>query len=497
MSKQEQLNRLILSWQDPQVFLDYVWVEDLEDYGSTKFKRWSHIVDLWNTILQNKDVAILKARQVGVSWSLAAYACWKLTTRPYSRTLVISVGEDEAKYFLSHVKFIYRNLLRDTGLGDMIDVQPLQPDSGEAIGIIWDKSLDIRSQVIALPCTGTAGTGYTATDVICDEYDKWRSTEKGLTIQEKNYSALKPPVDRTGGHFIVCSTSEILEPDSFFKKLFLEEDNGFVKRFYGVDKHPKYSEEWFETLCRQSKGKEWQRKQDYPLTIEEALSPPGSERIFPGADQLAREHDNWIQNRWTYTLQPFVPGWRYAAGADVASGHGADFSVLSIIGQKGLDSKVVRVIRSKDLTTYEFAQEIYRACEDYNFPLLAVERNAMGVSVVDDLVRMRYPRLYFKDENAMKKGKPGVDTGQNARMQGPSEEGEKWIWKLAEAVNGGTLKTTFAPQVAELQDFYWIDGKAQARGHDDTVMSLAIANLLLAKTRTYGTMPKVRVTYSR
>ena len=196
-------------------------------------------------------------------------------------------------------------------------------------------------------------------------------------------------------------------------------------------------------------------------------------------------------------MQPFVAGWRYVAGADVASGHGADFSVLSIIGQKGLDSKVVRVIRSKDLTTYEFAQEIYRACEDYNFPLLAVERNAMGVSVVDDLVRMRYPRLYFKDENAMKKGKPGVDTGQNARMQGPSEEGEKWIWKLAEAVNGGTLKTTFAPQVAELQDFYWIDGKAQARGHDDTVMSLAIANLLLTKTRTYGTMPKVRVTYSR
>ena len=481
------------------MFLDYVWVEDLENYGTTKFKRWTHLVDLFNTILENKDIAILKARQVGVSWTLASYACWKLVTKSYSRTLVISVGEEEAKYFLSHVKFIYRNLLRDTGLGDMIVSLPLEPDSAEVIGIIWDKNLDTRSQVIALPCTGTAGTGYTATDVICDEYDKWRSTEKGLTIQEKNYSALKPPVDRTGGHFIVCSTSEILEPDSFFKKLFLGEDNGFVKRFYGVDKHPKFSEEWFEILCQQSKGKEWQRKQDYPRTIEEALSPPGSERIFTGAGQLAQEakYDTWIQNRWTYTLQPFVPGWRYVAGADVASGHGADYSVLSIIGNRGLDSKVVAVVRSKELTTYQFAQEIYQTCEKYNFPLLAVERNAMGVSVVDDLVRMKYSKLYFKDDNARKNGKPGVDTGQSARMQGPSEEGEKWIWKLAEAINGGTLKTTFGPQIAELQDFFWIDGKAQARGHDDTVMSLAIANLLLAKARTYEAMPKVRVTYSK
>jgi hypothetical protein len=192
----------------------------------------------------------------------------------------------------------------------------------------------------------------------------------------------------------------------------------------------------------------------------------------------------WAQSKpYVHVAQPFISGWQYVAGADVASGHGDDYSVLTIVGRKGLDSKVVAVIRSKDLTTYQFAQEIYQLGEKYNFPLLAVERNAMGVSVVDDLILMKYPHLYFKDENARKKGKPGVDTGQSAREQGPSGEGEKWIWKLAEAINGGSLRTTFPPQIAELQDFFWIDKKAQARGHDDLTMSLAIANLLLDKAR--------------
>lgn len=481
LTKQEQLQKIIAQWQNPNEFLKYVWVEET-GRGAVRFQRWPHLIDLFETILNNRLTIIMKARQLGVSWTLAAYCCWRMVSRPMSRVLVISKGDDEARYFLSHVKFIYTNLLTGTDIGNMTDLWPLSPSSSESIGVVFNKS-GIGSQVLALPCTGTAGTGYTATDVICDEYDKWRTAERGLSIQERNYSAIKPPIDRTGGNLIINSTTEILEPESFFKRLW-RGDNGFVKRFYGVEHHPMFSDEWFEQLCQEYEGSDYQRRQNYPKTEEEALTPPGEERIFPGADQLQvlSRSEVWTQEKpWVHVLHPFISGWRYVAGADVASGHGEDYSVLTIIGMKGLDSKTVAVIRSKDLTTYQFAQEIYALCERYHFPLLAVERNAMGVSVVDDLIAMRYPRLYFKDENARKNGKPGVDTGQLARLRGINETGESWIWSLSEAINSGILRTTFPPQVEELRDFFWVDGAAKARGNDDTVMSLAIANLLRKK----------------
>ena len=484
---QQDFQNLIVSWNDPDRFLDHVWVEDLEHFGMTKFRRWPASVDLWETYLNNRFVVVLKPRQMGGSWAFASIYCWRMVTRPMSRTLIISKGDKEAKEFLSHVRFIWTNLLNGTEFEKAPPASwRLWPDSSEEIGMVWDKDRDIKSEVIALPCTGTAGTSYTATDVFCDEWDKWRSANGSMSIQEQSYSALKPPIDRTKGHFCGCSTADVMEPDSFFKHIWhgaKSGDNPFVPRFYDVTYHPLYTPQWFEDICKEYAGKDYLRRQDYPVTEDEALTPPSEERIFT-VDHLREEARSatWIQEKpWVHIRYRFVSGWRYVAGADVASGHGSDYSVLSIIGSNGLSSEVVAVIRSKTLVPNDFAREIYQLCEQYNFPLLAVERNSIGSPLLDNLVAMRYPRLYYKDERAKKDGKPGVITGQSARQRGPNDTGETWIWKLAEDINSGRLKTTFPPQVEELADFFWIDNKAQARGHDDTVMSLAIANTLNGK----------------
>lgn len=484
--KQEDFQNLLISWQNPRKFLEHVWVSDPEHFSLTKFQLWPAAVDLWQTYLKHRFVMVLKPRQIGISWTFASIYAWKMVTVPMSRTLLISKGEAEARELLSHIRFIWKNLLTGTPFEGKQPGWELNPDSAGTIGIQWDVDKEIQSDVIALPCTATSGTGYTATDVFCDEWDKWPQAAGDLSLQEQAYSSLKPTVDRTRGHLCGCSTSELLNPGSFFKYLWHKEDSGFEKRFYPVTKHPLYTPEWFENICKEYAGKDHLRRQDYPMTEEEALTPPGEERIFPGADLLfdeAKNHTFRQEKPWVHVLYPFVSGWRYVAGADVASGHGSDYSVLSIIGTKGLSSEVVAVIRSKTLTTSEFAREIYQLCEKYNFPLLAIERNAMGVSVVDELVAMKYPRLFFKDDNAKESNKPGVTTGQAARQRGPNETGETWIWRLAQAINAGTLKTYFPPQIQELRDFYWIDNKAQARKgmNDDTVMSLAISNLLVGK----------------
>jgi len=474
--KQEDFQKLVASWADLNTFIEYVWVEDPAAFGPVRFKRWKASVDLLGKLVRHKHLVILKNRQMGISWALAVFACWQLVSKPMSKTLVISVGEKEAQLFLSHVKFIFANLLRETPFDADILGWKLSPDSSEAIGIVWDAQKKIQSTVIALPCTGTSGTSHTATAIICDEYDKWRTSAGSISIQEDSYSALMPAITRTRGWFIACSTSEKLEPESYFKYLYRQAksgENDFIPVFYDVTWHPDYSEDWFEGICLQYKGKEYIREENYPRTEKEALEPPDVERIFPKSDLLREEARlrPFRQEGNVYTLYSHVSGVKYVAGADVASGHGSDYSVLSIIGTKGLSSEVVAVIRSKHLTTSEFAREIYRVCETYNFPLLAIERNAMGVSVVDELIEMKYPRLYYKDDNARKNGKPGVTTGQSARQRGPNETGENWIWALATAIDSGALKTYFPPQIEELSDFYWIDGKAQARKglNDDCV----------------------------
>ena len=155
--------------------------------GAAPFQKWDYLVELARAIVDNRLVTVLKARQLGFSWTSAAYAAWLLTFREGTNVLMISKWQTEAFSLLDKVRFILKNLPEEWQ-------SPLSPDSRSEIGI---PSKD--SKIVALPSTEDAGRSETASVVIQDEADFHE-------YHAANYAAVKPTID-AGGQMIMGSTS--------------------------------------------------------------------------------------------------------------------------------------------------------------------------------------------------------------------------------------------------------------------------------------------------
>lgn len=405
---------------------------------------------------------------------MAIYALWVALTIPYSNILLISKGEREAWELLSKCRFIYNNL------PDWLK-QPLSLDSVSCMGFSV-----LGSKISTLPCTGTAGIGEAATLVICDEWDKWDEE-----IQEQNFASLKPTID-AGGKFIGVSTSEKAKIDSFFKKILRgarAKENNFVYLFYPWSVVPDRDDIWYER--QRADYPDYLLKQEYPNSLEEALSPLTGQSVF-NEEVLRKLLEKSVEPEETrrgyvHIIHPPVVGVRYVGAGDVGEGVGLDASTFNIIGSEGLEAEVCAVIHSNQLKTDIFAYEIYKLCEEYFNPLVGIENNSLGVATLNKLTELGYPRLYSTKDKKGNVKKLGWTTSGFSRQEA--------LIDLSLAIDNGKLITKYKPQVLELMNFYWKDRKAEAAkgSHDDLVMSLMIGNQMLKESPIIRALPRIRL----
>ena len=98
-------------WQDFRYFLEeYAYIEDKTAGMPMLFKLWPAQKRILPDILNAKLLAVLKARQLGLTWLCAAYCLWLTITRPMQLVVVISAKGDWAVEFLDRVYFIMRRL---------------------------------------------------------------------------------------------------------------------------------------------------------------------------------------------------------------------------------------------------------------------------------------------------------------------------------------------------------------------------------------------------
>ena len=186
---------------NPRYFYQFVKISD-PNRGTLTFVLWLHLIELIDSFAKHKLHIVLKARQIGLSWLIAAYALWVALTQPNARILLISKGERESFQLLAKCKFIYKHL------PDWLQF-PLSYDSASMLGF-----KQLESTIVALPSTEAAGRGEASTLVI---YDEWDYHE----FAEKNFAAIKPTIV-AGGQLIGVSTVDKEVPDSFFKQVFKE-----------------------------------------------------------------------------------------------------------------------------------------------------------------------------------------------------------------------------------------------------------------------------------
>lgn len=191
--------------------------------GFVPFEAWPHQVELGKLFQAGESVVILKARQLGVSWVIAAYVLWTALYRPHAMVLLISMDQKTSDELLNKVFSMWMTL--HPWLIPYVKVQakdgsrPLFDRKGEPI--METELLQLTkhnrskpglmefsngSTIMALPSTEDAGRSFTADLVVVDE--------AGFhPYADANFDAYEPTLDG-GGQLIICSTAN--GPYGFF-----------------------------------------------------------------------------------------------------------------------------------------------------------------------------------------------------------------------------------------------------------------------------------------
>lgn len=142
-------------------------------------------------------------------------------------------------------------------------------------------------------------------------------------------------------------------------------------------------------------NKSWSTmREEYPTTPEEAFIGSGHpmfdqdkiidmlKRVRPG-----REDGDWI---W---YEPYIDGFVYAVGVDVAEGVGQDSSAIVIMCFSEGKAKVVAEFCSNKIAPDVLAYEVKKGAEKYGNAIVAVERNNHGHTTITTLKGI-YENLY-------------------------------------------------------------------------------------------------------
>jgi hypothetical protein len=442
-------------------FLAYVKVlEPPPGGGRIDFVMWDHLREVVGLLGAARLLSILKARQVGLSWLLAAYALWVAQYQIGAVVLLLSQGQAEAAVFLKKCRYIWQELpeyLR----------APLGIDSSTQI--TFPQS---NSKLTALPSTENAGRSETATLVIQDEADFHDHLDA-------NFAAVKPTID-AGGQLIQVSTVNKKTMGSLFKEIYRRAPaNRFVRRFYGWMVRPGRDQTWYNRVKSEAPdtaemSPAFYMEQENPTTEIEALAPSRVLAAFDPDAIAAMGEDvrGPVQKIGLISIyQKYSVGKKYAAGSDVSHGVGADSSVTAILDIA--TGVVVADINSNVISPEEFAEQSVKMLVLYGSPIWGIERNEWGILVVRKAQELGYGRLY---EPVNRQGKPtgrvGWDTNSLTRPL---------LWgELIDATNNRLLVLLSKLGLAEFSDVIRnpdSEGRieAVAGGHDDYPMAVGIA----------------------
>ena len=175
----------------PAEFIRRLTIEDPQadgQVGIIPFDTWPAQDEMLTEIEHSMRVIILKARQLGISWLLCGYALWKCLYWPMKTGLIFSKGLEEAAEMVRRIQGMY-NRMPDSMKVDL----PVMTGNTEEL------KFSNGSRIKAQAATKTAGSSFTASFVLADEFAK-------MVWANDLYTSMKPTVDG-GGQLIIVSTA--------------------------------------------------------------------------------------------------------------------------------------------------------------------------------------------------------------------------------------------------------------------------------------------------
>lgn len=469
-------------------FLKWVKIIDpptLDNLGGViSLELWEHLKEVIKDLLTKKLITVMKSRQIGLSWLMAAYSLWYAMSHKGATVMLFSKGEKETWELLAKCRRIWTQLPEFLRL-------PVRPDSSEEMGFPL-----MMSSIKAFAATESAGVSYTASVVICDEWDLH-------PFADQNYLQSKPTRD-AGGQFIGVFTVDKLNPDTLAKAVWLDghnKKNDFSALFFPWWVRPGRDDKWYEETKRNIPERELAKlspelymEQNYPSSWEEALSRSETVAVF---DKKVLKHmeedvrgkinegDGWeLDTDICHIYKDYHMGNFYIASSDVSLGVGGDYNV-TVIMQLPTGEIVADILR-KDIPPEALALHSVELLKRYHNPLWWIEANLYGRTVIKKAIELGYKRLGYRGEKSINWNDD--DLKRIGFFTDDKHRGDLF-GALIPAINDYQIKIY---NQQGLKQFYGIIRNANKQGkieamssqHDDYVIAVGICWLKKGDVRT-------------
>ena len=457
LSKEQAIKEILKSGKDSTYFVNNFCRIPHAIHGLIRFDTYPFQDDLLRNFENHRYNIVLKARQMGISTIVASYIVWLVLFHKHKNILVIATQLKTATNLVRKVKEMVKNL------PDWMQIASMTVDNRTSF------ELSNGSVVKASSTSEDAGRSEALSLLVIDE----AAHVEGL---DDLWTGLYPTIS-TGGRCIALSTPNGV--GNWFHETYINSIEGvnmFVPTNLPWDEHPDRDQEWFENETKNmSKRKIAQEYEcNFNASGETVIHPDDIMRI----EKICCEpkyKTGYDRNYWIW--EEYKPEKKYLLVADVARGDGADFSVYHIINIT--DMEVVAEYKGKP-NIDDFSTILYTAGHEYGNCLLVVENNNIGYSVLEKLIDLDYPNLYYSVKGTHEYLDQVQAIGNNSAIAGFTTSMKTRpliIAKLEEFVRNNILKIQSGRLLNELKTFIWRNGKPQAmKGYnDDLVMAMAIA----------------------
>jgi len=269
------------------------------------------------------------------------------------------------------------------------------PNGGEIVLKFKDGT---TSRIIAMSSSQASGHGKTAALVVMDEFSRMDNASEIM-------KAVQPAAGAKGKILIISTANgtadeETGEGNQFAYLYRQAEEKGFAPKFLAWSLHPDRDQKWYDTDPEIVGLRSHERAEQYPADEDEAFTL--TNRVFFDPDDLSfynlerkiaplkrckweledRRHARLVEhasgNIWIYKEPD--PDHKYAIGADVASGHGRDYSCAFVIDLATMD--LVAEFHGK-VGEDVYARDLHFLGAMYNRALIAIEtQGGYGTAVV-------------------------------------------------------------------------------------------------------------------
>lgn len=398
-----------------------------------------------------------------VSWTIGP-TLWRAWSETGKSIIISSASKTQSKDILEDVKrVIERNELLNhlkpspENLAELGDHAEISSDEKNwaAQSITTTSDVTIQIKTFGSGIRGQHVDYVFMDDILQDERSGSRSTE-----QEKDtfYNVISPIVENKGGVLQVVGTP--MSHDDLLTEL-MDKDNYYTERYQAYDPDKEtvlWEEKWTLDGLMQKKAEVGPARfaREYmtnPMSVDEQYFSM-QHCIDPNIDE---EHYKPDPSKEIYQ------DWDFVMGVDVALSDSAssDYNVFTVLGvPKDEDTRyIVDLVRMQTMSPENIADEIERLDHRYGLMKGFYEKNAQGEGLWHEMQ---------KRDSIKNRVKP-FDTTRTSRPQ--------ILSRLQAALYRNELKIVDKNSlVSEMAAFRKNNrGKLEGKGHDDTVMSLAIA----------------------